>query len=194
MPVSKEKLLKLQNNSKLREELNLSIRWRVLTTKGGKARIVAYQDARDVQLVLDHVCGPQNWSNEPRSINNNLFMVIGINTEEEGWVYKADVGMEANIGGAKGEASDALKRAAVVWGVFRDIYMLDYIVLDAKGQVPYTKEGQPLMTAEAITLYCNGLNSSMGHLINLYKSIKDKLNGRDDVNNALKLLKNFINE
>lgn len=49
MAITQEQLKKLQNSSLIREELGISIRWRILTAKGGKARIVAYQDARDVQ-------------------------------------------------------------------------------------------------------------------------------------------------
>ena len=51
MSVTVEQIKKLQDSRSLRKELNIPIRWRVLTTKGGICRITAYQDARDVQKV-----------------------------------------------------------------------------------------------------------------------------------------------
>lgn len=190
MSVNTEDLKRLQDSRTLREELGLAIRWRVLTSKGGISRIVAYQDARDVQKVLDHVCGPENWENKPMNINGKLYMAIRIKIDDS-WVSKADVGTETTIESVKGEASDALKRAAVAWGIFRDIYELDYIVLKNNGRDPMTEEGQPLLTTDAITMYCNGISAPMGHLRKLYnllKPIKD-----EKALEALTILKNYIN-
>jgi hypothetical protein len=194
MAVSKSDLLRLQNSSLLRKELNILIRWRILTAKGGKARIVAYQDSRDVQKVLDYVCGPENWSNEPRNLGGKLYMTIGINTADEGWVYKNDVGIESNIEATKGESSDAFKRAAVMWGIFRDIYEYDYIVLDFNGKYPVTPEKMELKTSEAINLYCNSISEPMNHLRKLYFSIKDRLHENEEIIKVLEQLKKFINE
>jgi len=194
MPVSKQDLRKLQNSDALRSELNLVIRWRILTAKGGKARLVAYQDSRDVQRVLDHVCGPENWSNEPRNLDGKIYMTIGINTLDEGWVYKNDVGTETAVEAVKGEASDAFKRAAVMWGIFRDIYDLDYILLEHNGKNPVTPDGMELKTPEAITLYCNGISEPMGYLRKLYFSIRNKIGENQEVISALEQLKKFINE
>lgn len=192
MPVSTEQLLKLQDSRTLREELNLVIRWRVLTAKGGISRIVAYQDARDVQKVLDHVCGPENWENEPMNINGKLYMAIRIKTGD-GWVSKADVGTETQVEAVKGEASDALKRAAVAWGIFRDIYELDYIVLKNNGRDPLTEDGTPLLTPDAITMYCNGISSSMGLLRKLYGELKHKIDSDKNLLEAFKTIKSCIN-
>lgn len=171
MTVTKEQLLKLKDSNTLRKELNLIIRWRVLTSKGGISRIVAYQDSRDVQKVLDHVCGPDCWENEPMNINGKLYMSIKIKTED-GWVSRADVGTETQVEAVKGESSDAFKRAAVMWGIFRDIYEYDYIVLKNNGRDPLTPDGQPLMTAEAISLYCNSISKPMGLLRTLFNTIQ----------------------
>ena len=193
MAVDKTKLLELQNSDKLRKELNLVIRWRVLTNKGGISRIVAYQDARDVQKVLDHVCSAENWSNEPINIQGKLYMTIGINTDE-GWVYKNDVGVETAIESTKGEASDAFKRSAVMWGIFRDIYELDYIVLKSTGKYPVTPDGIELKTPDAITMYCNSISEPMSHLRRLYLSMRHKIEADEEIMNIMSKLKNFINE
>lgn len=194
MAVSKEDLRKLQNSDLLRKELNLIIRWRILTAKGGKARIVAYQDSRDVQRILDHVCGPENWSNEPRNLDGKIYMTIGINTQDEGWVYKNDVGTETAIEAVKGEASDAFKRAAVMWGIFRDIYELGYIVLDYNGKYPVTPDGVELKTPEAISVYCNGISEPMSHLRKLYFSMKSKVDNNQELLKIFEQLKAIINE
>lgn len=193
MAVSKEDLLRLQDSHKLRQELHIALRWRVLTSKGGVARITAYQDARDVQKVLDHVCGPDCWENEPLNINGKLYMSIRIKTED-GWVSRSDVGTESNIEAVKGEASDALKRAAVMWGIFRDIYDIDYIVLKFDGKYPLTNEGVQLQTPEAINLYCNGVSEPMGHLVSIYKALRNRIEERIEIRNLILTLKEFINE
>ena len=194
MTVKKEQILELQNSTKLRKELNLVLRWRILTSKGGVARIVAYQDSRDVQEVLDHVVGPTNWSTEPRILDGKLYMSLGINIEDEGWVFKSDVGTETSIEATKGESSDAFKRASVMWGIFRDIYQLDYIILKTNGRNPVTPDGIELETPVAITLYCNSISEPMSHLRRLYLSMKHSLNGKDDILKSMEQIKNFINE
>ena len=53
-------------------------------------------------------------------------------------VAKSDVGTASQWEASKGCASDALKRAAVQWGVARYLYSLPvvWVTLDADGQVP----------------------------------------------------------
>jgi len=162
---------KLQDANALRKELGLQIRWRAISSKGGITKLCAYQDARDVQKVLDHVCGIINWENEAMNINGKLYMQIRIRTEE-GWVSKCDVGTESNVEAVKCESSDAFKRAAVMFGIFRDLYDMDYIVLKNNGRNPVTPDGIELLTPEAINLYCNSISAPMGMLRLLYKSLQ----------------------
>lgn len=194
MAINQDQIKKLQNSKLIREELGISIRWRILTTKGGKARIVAYQDARDVQKALDHVCGPENWSNEAHNIANKIYMSIGINTED-GWVFKSDVGTETAIEAVKGESSDAFKRASIMWGIFRDVYDMEYIVLDysIKEQSPVTPEGELLKTPDAISAYCNNISKPMGHLRAIYKDLVNVLSTDNSAMQAMATLKSFIN-
>jgi hypothetical protein len=192
MAVSVETIEKLSDSKALRDTFNIDLRWRILTMKGGKARIVPYQDARDVQTVLDAIVGQTNWTNEPRNIDGKLYMAIGINVEGEGWVYKADVGTETDVEAVKGESSDAFKRAAVMWGIFRDVYQMGYVVLDTDGKYPLTPEKVQLQTPEAIALYCNSINAPMGHLKKLYSSIKSGISGNAEVTEAIKILTNYV--
>lgn len=102
-----------------------NIRWRVQqfkdTQKGLMAICVPYVDSRDVQQRLDEVCGVANWQDRYKEVKGNLFCEIGILIETE-WRWKSDVGTESNIEKQKGEASDSFKRAAVMWGIGRELY------------------------------------------------------------------------
>ena len=101
-----------------------SHKWRVMnvTKKGDKASCAFYIDARDVMDRLDAVVGAENWSDKytTLAIGENRWAIectITING-----VSKSDVGE----GDAPKDAySDALKRAAVKWGVGRYLYGMD---------------------------------------------------------------------
>jgi len=180
---------KLQDSRTLRQELGIQIRWRALSSKGGITKLCAYQDARDVQKVLDHVCGITNWENEAMNLNGKLYMQIRIRTDE-GWVSKSDVGTESNVEAVKGESSDAFKRAAVMFGIFRDLYDMDYIVLKNDGRDPITPEGITLKTPEAINLYCNSISAPMGTLKRLYQQLPKPVS--EEITEIFTKLKEYV--
>lgn len=116
----------------------IPFKWRVQSTSQYGSNCVAYVDARDVQDLLDDVCGAENWQCKYKEHKGNLFCSIGIltntiiplasgNIQKEVWVWKSDCGTESNIEKQKGESSDAFKRAAVMWGVGRFLYSLTII-------------------------------------------------------------------
>ena len=103
-------------------------KWRVQSTNEYGSTYVAYIDARDVQDIFDEVCGQTGWQVEYKEHKGNLFASIGIfDTDSMGWIWKSDCGTESNVEKQKGEASDAFKRAAVMWGVGRFLYSLKII-------------------------------------------------------------------
>lgn len=82
-----------------------------------------YVDARYVQAVLDSEVGPGNWQSEHHiGPGGKVSCRIGIFVEDRGWVWKSDGAGETDIEGEKGSFSDAFKRAAVSWGIARDLY------------------------------------------------------------------------
>ena len=100
-----------------------SHKWRVMqvSNSGDKAKAAFYIDARDVMTRLDKVVGT-NWSDEYevlRSTENNW--IVQCNLTVAG-VTRSDVG---DGGDAKAAYSDALKRAAVKFGIGRYLYSLD---------------------------------------------------------------------
>jgi hypothetical protein len=124
--------------------------------KNGKATMVSYIDARDVQDLLDDVVGPENWQTDYKVINENMFCGIGIKTPD-GWVWKFDCGVESNVEQEKGEASDAFKRAAVQWGIGRFLYRLGIVELKTAmykdKEKPATDEGKILWNNDEISAY-----------------------------------------
>ena len=152
----------------------MPFKWRVQSANQWGASCVAYIDARDVQDLLDEVCGADCWQVLYEEHKGNLFAKIGIfYTDPVGghaeWIWKSDCGTESNVEKQKGEASDAFKRAAVMWGIGRFLYSKKIVKLpvkekgkDFKGNpkyVPYSdKTGKFVYDANVITKWCNELS------------------------------------
>lgn len=86
---------------------------------------LAYIDARYVMGVLDTLIGPENWQRLHKSgPATTVLCGIAINIEGTGWVEKWDGAGETDIEGEKGAVSDSFKRAAVSWGIGRDLYAM----------------------------------------------------------------------
>lgn len=98
-------------------------KWKVQAVSKAKpvATCVPYVDARDVERLLDDVCGQQGWQNEYYQVKNTLYCKIGIKCDD-GWIWKSNAGAESAYDKEKGEASDAFKRAGVKWGIGRFLY------------------------------------------------------------------------
>lgn len=91
--------------------------------KEDKVSLLLYQDARCAMNILDDAVGFMNWQKEYYEAKGQLFCRIGIkDAEAKEWVWKSDTGSESKIEADKGLASDAFKRAAVAWGIGRELY------------------------------------------------------------------------
>jgi hypothetical protein len=119
------------------------IEWRPQSagkTKEGKlwAIVVPYVDNRAIQDRLDEVCGPDGWYNKfeyptEKAVNCG----ISIKFQEEGWITKWDGAQETNIEAVKGGLSNAMKRAAVQWGIGRYLYKLEAVIVTPVDKKPY---------------------------------------------------------
>jgi hypothetical protein len=115
--------------ARLTEPFDLSeLKFKPQAVKGDRALAVAYVDARVVQDRLDDVLGCQNWqdSYEPAEGGSVVCrLALRVNGE---WITKTDVGSPSEQPDQgdrlKAAYSDALKRAAVKFGVGRYIYRL----------------------------------------------------------------------
>lgn len=139
----------------------IPFKWRVQSSNQYGAKCVAYIDARDVQDLFDEVVGPANWQCKFTEQKGNLYCEIGIRVSD--WVWKSDCGVESNVEKQKGEASDAFKRAAVMWGAGRFLYALPILTLPVKDNgkgkfAPYSEKAQKFITnSDQITQWCNSL-------------------------------------
>ena len=124
------------------------VEWRI-QGKGGpgvRAQLVAYVSARAVAERLDDVVTPGGWSFDWQPLHvdakGEVQTARGVLTIHG--VSKADLGTASNFEASKGAVSDALKRAAVLWGVGRDLYALPqvWVTLDAQGRIPETVLGK----------------------------------------------------
>lgn len=118
-----------------------AVHWRVGATTRDKKKglALAFIDARDVYARLDDVCGPAGWQcRHMDGGDGRLTCEIGVRINDE-WIWKSDGAgaREASKGlseqdANKGDYSDALKRAAVAWGIGRYLYDLPapWVALD----------------------------------------------------------------
>lgn len=118
------------------------ISWRVgaRTSDKTKGIALAYIDARDVMERLDQVCGPENWQDRYEFHGARSVCYLSIRTGGE-WVTKADGAGDSDVEAEKGAISDALKRAAVKWGIGRYLYDLENTWVSLKNE-KYIQESE----------------------------------------------------
>jgi hypothetical protein len=132
------------------------VKWRVGPTnkEKTKGRALAYVDARDVMERLDAAFGPFGWYDQYLVLDGGA--VEGtITVREPQYTHKTDVGYSNDPGTdkevepLKAAYSDAFKRAAVKWGIGRDLYEMPdfWIALDDSGR--YFRGPLPVYVAGA---------------------------------------------
>jgi hypothetical protein len=97
-----------------------------------KACMLAYVDARYVMDKLDHCVGKENWEAAYCMVGNSMFCTIKVTWPDGKVTEKSDCGMETEVDAEKGQASDSFKRAAVHYGIGRDLYNLPQHWADCK--------------------------------------------------------------
>lgn len=113
------------------------IEWRVGSTNGDKTQglALAYLTARHVMERLDEVCGAENWQDRYEFHGARTVCYLSIRIGDE-WITKADGAGDSDVEAEKGAISDALKRAAVKWGIGRYLYDLGntWVEIEAAGR------------------------------------------------------------
>jgi hypothetical protein len=116
------------------------IHWRIGARTGDKSKgiALAYIDARNVMRRLDEVVGPANWQcRYPLAADGLLICEIGIWVEDrKEWLWRANGAGDTQVEAEKGKASDAFKRAAVMWGIGQYLYSLPntWVPLESGGK------------------------------------------------------------
>src|SRR5947209_5195015 len=104
------------------------VRFKPAVVSGNRALALAYVDARVIQDRLDHVLGVTGWQDDYDCLpDGSVVCRLRIRVGDE-WLTRVDVGgpSEQPDGGDRLKAafSDALKRAAVKFGIGRYLYRL----------------------------------------------------------------------
>lgn len=118
-----------------------AVHWRAQSLKadGTSAMALAFIDARDVMDRLDAVCGPGNWQDSySETPKGRLICTLTLRIGDE-WISKSDGAGDTDVEGDKGAISDALKRAAVKWGIGRYLYSLPVVWADCES---YDRNGK----------------------------------------------------
>jgi len=105
------------------------IEWRVqqsgISGKGAPwAMVLAYVTNRAIMQRLDEVFGVDGWENKFRTDGDAIECGIGVRFDDR-VVWKFDAAPTTDIEAVKGGGSNAMKRAAVQWGIGRYLYKLD---------------------------------------------------------------------
>jgi hypothetical protein len=110
------------------------VKFKPQSVKGNRALALAYIDCRVIQDRLDDVLGVENWMDEYEILTDGSVMCrlkLKLNGE---WVTKVDVGSPSEQPDQgdrlKAAFSDALKRAAVKFGIGRYLYRLPAVWTD----------------------------------------------------------------
>jgi hypothetical protein len=104
------------------------VRWKPQTVSGNRALAVAFVDARVIMGRLDDVVGMWNWQDSYERLPDGAVVCrLRIRVGDE-WITKEDVGGQSEQPDegdrTKAAFSDALKRAAVKFGIGRYLYRL----------------------------------------------------------------------
>ena len=107
-----------------------------VSQSGKGISLLLFKDARCDARILDETVGPENWTNEFYECKGTLFCKVGLDVDRgdglHEWVWKSDAGSPSNMEAAKGEASDAFKRACFKWGLGRELYTAPFIWVPAE--------------------------------------------------------------
>ena len=110
------------------------VEWRVQSqTSTGKLIVIPYINNRCVMTRFDAAFGAENWTSEFREIANGFIcrLTVTINDRE---VYREDGASKTNIEPEKGGISDAMKRAAVQFGLGRCLYDYPRVFIETDGK------------------------------------------------------------
>lgn len=119
------------------------------TTKGVKASLLLYKDARVDMNLLDETFGYLGWQREHTFKNGRNYCKVSVKNPDTGeWISKEDVGIESNTEEVKGEASDAFKRVCVNFGIGRELYSSPSITVALTDKEVYEagkdRQGNPI--------------------------------------------------
>jgi hypothetical protein len=153
------------------------VRWRVGRTNERwrkeneplKGEAYCYVDARAVMDRLDSVCGPENWQcNYTPGVGTSIVCNIAVKMSGV-WIWKGDGAGATDVEADKGTLSDAFKRAAVRWGIARDLYEFKAprMVLEQRGKTAVITDEQENQLGKLYEEYARKIQPVVG--VNAYR-------------------------
>jgi hypothetical protein len=162
-------------------------KWFQKTKQGG---CVPYIDARQVMQRLNDVLGIEGWSNqliETTSAGLICELSIIVNGQQ---ITKSNVGTKSAFEAEKGQASDAIKRAAVAFGIGAYIYEISPVTIKMAGGKLVTEKNEPLDSPDKLTSYINMKNPYKAKISEVFFSFsKEK---QAELNDSFKLIWNNL--
>lgn len=130
---------------------------------GKWCRVLLHKDARVDQNVLDETFGSMNWKSEFEMVGSSVYCTISVWDKEKGeWISKEDVGTsESNFEPEKSAASTAFKRAAVQFGIGRELYNAPTVFIDLYQGECVNGKVKPHFYVEDYTLDSDGEFTSL---------------------------------
>lgn len=124
------------NNTLTAPILPNEIEWRVQSqTSTGKLIVVPYINNRCVMHRFDAAFGAENWTSEFREISNGFLCRLTVIIKDTNRiVHREDGASKTNIEPEKGGISDAMKRAAVQFGLGRCLYDYPRVFIECEGK------------------------------------------------------------
>lgn len=139
-----------------------TVKWRLGSTfeRNGKLRglALAYIDARHVMDRLDSVVGHTSWQSAiAETPAGRVLCTLSLRIDDQ-WVAKTDGAGATQVEGDKGGISDALKRAAVQWGIGRYLYAMGetYVDVVKRGNSKFIEQHEYKRLARVIRLQFEG--------------------------------------
>lgn len=116
---------------------------RVSKIDGKGFELLVYKNSRTDQNILDELHGWDGWKREHKEINGNIYCGISVWSDKRNeWITKWDCGSESFTDKDKGAASDSFKRAAVNFGIGRELYSAPKIRV---WETKYTKKEKKII-------------------------------------------------
>jgi len=149
------------------------VKYRVL--KG--STVVPYITVQQIIKRLNEVAGYSGWEDNTQEIASGekaMLCTLTIRPPEGAEISHDGIGAPSNTHSFKGMHSDALKRAALKFGIGMHEKELPNLTLNMVQGKPATEDGRKLLTAEEISGYINHGTPYRIHLTNLYRSLSEK--------------------
>ncbi|MCK5613948.1 hypothetical protein KAR91_69440 [Candidatus Pacearchaeota archaeon] len=131
------------------------IHWRVLRSFGNQVSCAPYITVRDTRRRLNKVFGVNGWQTKLVEVKGGFTCELSCLIDDQ-WITKTDAGGEQGDN-LKTTASDALKRAAMNFGVGEYLHSWKVVYLPAKDKKALNSKGKQINDPAELTALCQNI-------------------------------------